>query len=152
MYGVCTACVGAFSQQKGPLQRWCGPFESFGGGAGQAYATMRIALTGLPLKAHLARCPDTSLQHLSRHWITSFRFVELIRIFARVPKISKRFFGHELVGDHAEGDQRDQSKAKLYQPVCRCQRHPKRRHWTRPKERKNFVCPSDIIAWFQKRK
>jgi hypothetical protein len=46
---------------------------------------------GLPLAVRSPDCPDTCLQHHSRHWITSFQSVANIGIVPHILGLSKGF-------------------------------------------------------------
>ncbi|PJI86156.1 hypothetical protein BC777_2514 [Yoonia maricola] len=93
MYRFCTLYVrltyAGFPKEKGPPRRRDGPFLIYGGGS------VRITTLGhlqprAALAAILPSCPDTLLQYLMMHWITSFQNVSPEVRFAQIWYISSK--------------------------------------------------------------
>ena len=140
-------------KEKGPPRRWDGPFLNYGGGS------VRISTLGIPqpraaLAAILPSCPDTLLQYLMMHWITSFQMFRLIGgshrfgIFqVKIYLISSLCGGlHDTPNNQAERKKRKQRNRQLHAPIRHSKRDPQRHHWPVRHKGCSILCPHDILG------
>jgi len=114
-----------FPIEKGPPRRWDGPFLNYGGGSVRISTLWssqpRAALAATPIS-----CPDTLLQYLMMHWITSFQNVSPMkagwhRFGLFQVKISRRTClgcpRHHSPNNNAEWHQSEQCYGQFHAPI-----------------------------------
>ena len=119
-------------KEKGPPRRWDGPFLNYGGGSVRL-PTLRDRYPKAALDTTPTSCPDTLLQYLMMHWITSFQMFRLKRDSHRFGIFQVKRYRmsclvrprHHPPNNDAKWHQIEQRNAEFHTPVGHGQRYPK---------------------------
>ena len=142
------------AKEKGPPRRWGGPFLNYGGGSVRI-STLRFSQPRAASALTPISCPDTLLQYLMMHWITSFQNVSPMkagwhRFGLFQVKISRRTClgcpRHHSPNNNAEWHQSEQCYGQFHAPIGNSQRHPQRDERTCIQEWDGFLRPDHFFC------